>query len=73
MGSLPAYNVKNVLQGFSHEKIYRRKSSGNCYLHNRKQCHRPPGGKTIWHIEKYRTYGCNNIERWKGKVVWVVE
>ena len=65
--------LKNVLQGFSHEKIYRRKSYGSSQLHYREQCNSATSSKAIWHIEKYRTYGCNNIEWRKGKVVWVIE
>ena len=29
--------------------------------------------KKVWHQQINCTYGCNNIERYRGRVIWVIE
>ena len=29
--------------------------------------------KKVWRQQINCTYGCNNIERYRGKVIWVIE
>ena len=71
--NIPCIQCTNKYAGVFHEKIYRRQSSGSGKLHNREQCYRSAGGKKVWDKQEYDTYGCNNIERYKSKLIWIIE
>ena len=45
------------------EGLHRRKSCRSCKLHNFKQCHRARNREKVWHIKVYRSYRCNDIDR----------
>ena len=62
-----------LFQGDYIEGVYWRTSYRYSALHNRGKCYCKAGGEEIWSVEEYGTYGCDNIERYKSKLIWAIE
>ena len=69
----PAYIVKTMISGGDFETIYRGAGNRHRQLHYRAERHRAPDGQGVRGEQEYGTCGCNNVERFVNKLIWIVE